>query len=150
MPSLPKLDHGIALAKVIEQSYVRSNPEWFTACEPVLALGVILGDNATVARLRAISIWMNEYDVISVDDFTKSQYYNLPKSSIHRGLNSGPSRTHHGNIFSTLPLAHASIAVRLRFGLTSSCEDLSRLRNRLFHSRGSIPVRMAPGLTTIF
>ena len=57
----------------------RSNPEWFTACQPVLALGVILGDNATVARLRAISIWMNEYDVISVDDFTKSQCYNLPK-----------------------------------------------------------------------
>ena len=65
----------------------RSNPEWFKAYEPVLKLGVILGDNAAVARLRAISIWMNEYDVISVDDFSKSQCYNLPKSSLHHGLN---------------------------------------------------------------
>ena len=42
------------------------------------------------------------------------------------------------------------ILVRLRFGLTSSGEDLSRLWNRLFHSRGLFPVRLAPGLMAVF
>ena len=42
------------------------------------------------------------------------------------------------------------ILVRLRFGLISSGEDLSRLWSRLFHSRGLFPVRLASGLMTVF
>jgi len=65
-------------------------------------------------------------------------------------LNLRPPRKHHHMIFTTLPLAYVSIPVHLRSGLTSSCEDLSRLWNRLFCSQGPIPVRMAPGLTAVF
>jgi len=74
----------------------------------------------------------------------------LPKSSIAHGLNLRPPRKHHHMIFTTLPVAYASIPVRLRSSLTSSCKDLSRLWNRLFYSQGPIPVWMAPSLMAVF
>jgi len=73
----------------------------------------------------------------------------LAKSYIPPGLNLGPPTTRH-KILTTLLLAHVSILVCLRFGITSSGEDLSRLWNWLFCSRGLIPVWKAPGLMAVF
>ena len=97
-------------------------------------LGVILEENATVAQLRVENFIMNDY----VCNICRCFLWNHSATTFQKVA------------FILVWTSYASIPVRLRFGLTSSCEDLSRLWNQPFCLQGPIPVWMAPGLKALF